>query len=99
MPADSLFTYATLFGFLFTLARVSAVFAFLPLAAFRAAPETARIVLALAFTLLVRSDWKAPIGANATIGRMAAGLAGEAALGLAIGLALAIVLEVFQLAA
>ena len=34
-----------------------------------------------------------------TIGRIVAGLAGEAALGLAIGLSLAIVLEVFQVAA
>ena len=33
------------------------------------------------------------------MGRIVAGLAGEAALGLAIGLALAIVLEVFQMAA
>ena len=31
MGADSLFSYATLFGFLFALARISGVFAFLPL--------------------------------------------------------------------
>ena len=42
MGADSLFSYATLFGFLFALARISGVFAFLPLAVFRAAPEAAR---------------------------------------------------------
>jgi flagellar biosynthetic protein FliR len=99
MPADSFLTWTTLFGFLFTLSRISAVFAFLPLAAFRAAPETARIVLSLAFTLLLRSSWKAPSGVETSLGGIAAGLAGEAALGLAIGLSLAIVLEVFQLAA
>ncbi len=99
MGADPLFSYSTLFGFLFTLARISGVFAFLPLAGFRAAPESARIVLSILLTLMLRSDWKAPVGAEATIGRMVAGLAGEAGLGLAIGVALAIVFEVFQMAA
>ena len=99
MGAEPLFSYATLFGFLFTLARISGVFAFLPLAAFKAAPEAARIVLSLAMTVMLRADWKAPVGAETTIGRVVAGLASEAALGLAIGVALAIVFEVFQMAA
>jgi len=99
MHADSLFTWATLFGFLFTLARVSCVFAFLPLGAFRAAPETAKIVLALGFTVILWPEWKGTIGSEATIGRIIAGVAGEAALGVAIGMSLAIVLEVFQVAA
>src|ERR1700691_2267342 len=99
MGADPLFSYATLFGFLFTLARISGVFAFLPLAAFKAAPETARIVLSLALTLMLRADWKTPVGAEATMGQMVAGLASEAGLGLAIGVALSIVFEVFQMAA
>lgn len=99
MGADSLFSYATLFGFLFTLARISGVFAFLPLAAFRAAPETARIVLSLSATLLLWPQWKTPVDASATLGRIVSGVASEAALGLAIGLALALALEVFQMAA
>ena len=99
MGADSLFSYATLFGFLFTLARISGVFAFLPLAALRATPDAAKIVLSLAFTLLFWQQWKAPVGVEGSIGRMVAGLANEMALGLAIGLALAIALEAFQFAA
>jgi flagellar biosynthetic protein FliR len=99
MGADSLFSYSTLFGFLFTLARTAGVFAFLPLAVFRAMPEAAKIVLSLAFTLLLRSDWKAPAGLETSIARIVWGLANEMALGLAIGLALAIVLETFQFAA
>jgi flagellar biosynthesis protein FliR len=99
MHADALFTYATLFGFLFTLARISCVFAFLPLAAFKGAPEAARIVLSLAFTLILWPEWKGPVSPDMSIGRIVAGLAAEAGLGLAIGLALAIVLEVFQAAA
>src|SRR5437773_1273105 len=86
MHADTLFTYATLFGFLYTLARVSCVFAFLPLAAFKSAPETAKIVLSLTFTLILWPEWKAPVSADASVGRIVAGLAGEAGLGLAIGL-------------
>jgi len=99
MGADSLFRYSTLLGFLYALARISGVFAFLPIAAFKAAPEAPRIVLSLMMTLMLRADWKVPSGAEVATGRIAAGLAGEAALGLAIGVALTIVFEVFQMAA
>ncbi len=101
MPIDvsALFNSATLMGFLFTLARVSGVFAFLPLAAFRATPEAAKIVLALTFTVLLWPEWRPPLGVEASIGRMVAGLAGEMSLGLAIGLTLSIALELFQMAA
>lgn len=99
MRAESLFTYATLFGFLFTLARVSCVFAFLPLGAFRAGPDSAKIVLALGFTLLLWPEWAGPASGNLRVGELVVGVAGEAAMGLAIGLAVAIVLEVFQVAA
>jgi flagellar biosynthetic protein FliR len=99
MHAEPLLSYATLFGFLFTLARISCVFALLPLAVFRAAPDSAKIVLALAFTVILFPEWKAPVSAESGIGPLIRGIAGEAAMGLTIGLALAIVLEVFQLAA
>jgi flagellar biosynthetic protein FliR len=99
MHADGLFSYATLFGFLFTLARVSCVFAFLPLAAFRGAADTPKVFLSLGFTMILWPEWRGPVATDAGIGRIVAGLAGEAALGFAIGLALAIVLEVFQIAA
>jgi len=99
MPDNVLFTYATLFGFLFTLARVSCIFAFLPLGAFRGAPDTAKIFLSLGFTMLLWPEWKSPVAADVTVGRIVAGLAGEVALGFAIGLTIAIVLEVFEVAA
>jgi flagellar biosynthesis protein FliR len=99
MSAEPLFSYATLFGFLFTLARVSCVFALLPLAAFRSAPDSAKIVLSLAVTLILFPEWKAPVSVDAGVGRLVGGIAGEAAMGLTIGLAVAIVMEVFQVAA
>ena len=99
MRAEPLLSYATLFGFLFTLARISSVFAFLPLAAFKATPDTAKIILALAFTLLLFPQWKAPVSAQSGIGALVVGISGEIVLGLAIGVALAVVLEIFQMAA
>lgn len=99
MRADAFFSYQMLYGFLFALARISGVFAFLPLAVFRAAPEPARIVLALTFTIMLKPYWQSPAGIDLNAGELVPGLAGEAALGLAIGLSLAVVLEVFQMAA
>ena len=99
MGTDSLFTCATLYGFLFTLARISGVFAFLPLAAFRAGPDASRIALSLACTVLLWHSWVVPGTTDLTIPRLVAGVANEMALGLAIGLALAIALEAFQFAA
>jgi flagellar biosynthetic protein FliR len=103
MPADALFSYSTLLGFLFTLARISGVFAFLPLASFRATPDAAKVVLSLAFTVMLWPEWKSPAtigpGSNPSIGSTVFGLSSEMALGLAIGLTVAIVLELFQVAA
>jgi flagellar biosynthesis protein FliR len=99
MGGEAIFSYTTLFGFLFTLARISGVFAFVSLAAFRAAPEPARIMLSLAMTVMLRSSWHAPFTTEASLTRILGGLAAEMALGLAIGIALAIVFEVFQMAA
>jgi flagellar biosynthetic protein FliR len=99
MGGEALFSYPTLFGFLFTLARISGVFAFVSLAAFRAAPEPARIILSLAMTVMLRSSWHAPFTTEVSVSRIVVGLSAEMALGLAIGVALAIVFEVFQMAA
>lgn len=103
MHTEAVFSLATLVGFLYTLARVSGVFALLPLAALRGAPDAAKILLSLGFTLLLWPEWKTSAGTMAaggvTLGRIVSGLAGEAAVGLAIGLMVGIVLEVFQVAA
>lgn len=99
MHGESLVSYQVLFGFLLALARVGAVFAFLPLAAFRAGPDVARIVLAVATTLLLRSEWNAPAGTENSLAGIVAGVAGEAAVGLTIGISLSLALEVFAFAA
>src|SRR4051812_43787042 len=98
MHAESLLSWTVLYGFLFTLARISSAFAFIPLAVFRATPQAAKVAFALGFTLILWPEWKAPAG-TLNLSGILAGLAGEAAVGLAIGIAVAIVLEVFQIAA
>src|SRR5437764_10101352 len=99
MPGEPLISYGTLFGFLFALARISGVVAFLPLAGVRAVPEPVRVVLSLALTLVLWPEWISSFSGNATLGRVVVGIASEAALGLVIGLAVAITCEAFQLAA
>ena len=99
MPVETLFSYSTLFGFLFTLARISSVVAFLPLGAFRGAPEPPKVVLAMGLTVLLMPLWKPHGFDQFSIGRLVAGVSGEVAIGLAIGLSVSIVLEVFQMAA
>jgi flagellar biosynthetic protein FliR len=101
MRAEALPGAGVLPGFLWTLARVTGVFAFLPLGAFRATPEPVKAVLALAFTAMLWPLWRgqAASAQPLSLAGIVAGMAGEAALGLAIGMAVAIVLELFSAAA
>lgn len=99
MPVEGLFTYPVIFGFLFTLARVSGTFAMLPLSAFRGGPDAARILLALGLSVALWPLWTAPEGLENSSAAVVAGMAAEAALGLATGLIVSLALELFQLAA
>src|SRR5450755_161809 len=99
MPADLAVALPTLFAFLLVLARVSGVFAFVPLPGFQAAPHMARIVLSVLITVALYPLWPridvAPAGAPA----MLLWLLPEIAVGTAIGLGVAFILEVFLMAA
>jgi flagellar biosynthetic protein FliR len=101
MRADAFLGGGLLPGFLWTLARVAGVFAFLPLGAFRATPEPVKVVLSLGFTAMLWPLWRAQAAAvqDVSMAGIVAGMAGEAALGLAIGMAVAIALELFSAAA
>jgi flagellar biosynthetic protein FliR len=101
MRADAFLGAGILPGFLWTLARVAGVFAFLPLAAFRATPEPVKVVLSLAFTAMLWPLWRAQAAALPAFSMpvIVAGMVGEAALGLGIGIAVAIALELFSAAA
>jgi flagellar biosynthetic protein FliR len=101
MRADAFFGGGVLPGFLWVLARVAGVFAFLPLSSFRATPEPVKVVLSLGFTAMLWPLWRAQAAAAPALSMPAivAGMVGEAALGLAIGMAVAIALELFSAAA
>lgn len=89
----------TLFAFLLVLCRIGGALVFLPLPGFKSAPQPVRAVLAIGFTMALAPAWPAIPTANVSGGMLAGWIAAEAAFGIAIGLAVAIVLEAFGLAA
>ncbi|PWU01382.1 MAG: hypothetical protein C5B51_22990 [Terriglobia bacterium] len=88
----------TLFAFLLVLARVGGALVFVPLPGARSAPEPARVILALGFTMALWGRWPAVDVDGLSMGRLVGLVAAEAALGIAVGVALSLVLEVFALA-
>lgn len=98
MPDSLTFPAATLYGFLLVLARVAGALIFVPLPGVKGAPEPVRAALALGFTLALFPRWPAA-AANPTPATMAGWALAEAALGIAIGVSVAIVIESLSLAA
>jgi flagellar biosynthetic protein FliR len=94
MRADVSFPLATLFGFLFVLARVAGVFVFVPLPGMKRGLDMARAVLALSITLALYPRWPG-FETDAPLGALAFGLIAEAALGITIGVAVSFLLEAF----
>lgn len=99
MPTDVTIATSTLFAFLLVLSRMAGVFTFLPLPGSQDAPAASRIVCAVCFTLVLFPAWpKGPLllpSLGTTIGWVTA----ELALGVALGLAVLLVSEAFNLAA
>jgi flagellar biosynthetic protein FliR len=88
-----------LFGFLLVLARVSGALVFVPLPGAAAVLAPARVALVLGFTLALVSRWPVLAGPPPGFGVLLLWVTAEAALGLALGVAVAIVLAAFTLAA
>ena len=82
-----------LYGFLMVLARVSGIFIFLPIPGLKNGPDMAKIVLALAVTLALYSRWPAMDQGPTNIVQLGGWVLGEAAVGLATGLAVAFIIE------
>ena len=76
---------STLYAFLLVLARVAGLITFLPVPGFRNAPDTVRVVLALAITFALFPVWPALPNVNPTIGQLAAWAFCEAGFGLVGG--------------
>jgi len=99
MPISVTLSVGTLYAFLLVLARVGGAIVFVPLPGITGAPQPVRAALALAFTLALSSRWPTIAAEGVTTTRMVAWIAAEAAIGIAIGVAVSIVIESFVLAA
>jgi flagellar biosynthetic protein FliR len=99
MPDNLTLSAGTLFGFLLVLARVSGSLIFVPLPGVKSAPEAARIALALGFTLALYGQWPVVHTEAITPAVLAGWALAEAAVGMAIGISVAIALEAFTLSA
>ena len=99
MPGNLTLETSTLWGFLLTLARVSGALVFVPLPGIKGGPEAARAALAVGFTMALSSRWPVVAAAVVTPARLAGWAAAECVVGIAIGVAVAIVIEGFSLAA
>lgn len=99
MPTSLAVSAGTLYGFLLVLARVGGALSFVPLPGMNGVAGPARTVFSLGFTLALFSRWPVVEAAAVRPSTLAAWAAAEAAVGIAIGLTVALVLESFVLAA
>jgi flagellar biosynthetic protein FliR len=98
MPVNFSVPVGGLEAFLLVLARVGGALVFVPLPGLRQAPEVARAALAVTCTLALQSRWPV-LYEILTPGRLTGWILAESTIGIAIGLAVAMVLEVFSFAA
>lgn len=98
MPANWILSLGTLYSFLLVLARISGALVFVPLPGMRNVADPARAAFALGLTLALMPLWPI-VGAPAGAGQMAGWAIAEAAVGMSIGVAVAIAMEAFTLGA
>jgi len=99
MPTSLTISAGTLMAFLLVLARISGALVFVPLPGFSGTPGMVRAAFSLAFTLALAPRWPHLEDGAVGAGTLAAWAVAEAAIGVAIGLAAAMVLEVTTFAA
>jgi flagellar biosynthetic protein FliR len=89
----------TLYAFLLVLTRVSGAFIFVPLPGIKAGPEAARVALALSLTFVLFPRWPAIDASGVNIMLLTGWILAEAGIGIAVGLAVAFLMEGFQMGA
>jgi flagellar biosynthesis protein FliR len=90
---------STMYAFLFVLARVGGLFAFLPLPGLRAAPDIARAMLAMMTTIALFPVWPQLPNELLTISQLVVAVLVESGFGLMAGVAVAFLTEGLQMAA
>jgi flagellar biosynthesis protein FliR len=98
VPAQLTLALPAVLGFVLVLARVGGAFIFVPLPGINASPGVARMVLTLCFTLALFPRWPQANLAAPYIGGIAVAMIAELALGLTIGVAVAVLNEAFLMA-
>jgi flagellar biosynthetic protein FliR len=89
---------ATVLGFVLVLARVTGTFIFVPLPGINAGPDIARAVMSLSITLALFPKWPHVNLTEPYIGSLIVSMVAELALGLTIGVAVAVLSESFLMA-
>ena len=89
----------TLYAFLLVLARISGAFIFVPIPGIQAGPQIARAVLSASLTLALHSRWPVIDPDGVSFPLLMGWMLAEAAMGLAVGLAVAFLIEGFQMGA
>jgi flagellar biosynthesis protein FliR len=90
---------SVLYGFLLVLARISGVFVFLPLPGLQSGPSAAKITLAMILTFGMYSRWPVLNPVPDSMLQVAGWMLAEAAIGLATGIAVAVLIEAVTFAA
>jgi flagellar biosynthetic protein FliR len=98
MPANVNLPAEALLGFLTVLARMGGAITFVPLPGLKGVPAPARVFFAIVLSAVLLPRWPALDPAGLTAGRLVSVVLGEAAIGIAIGLTTAVVLEVYGMA-
>jgi len=99
MHGNATLSTATLLAFLLVLARVGGALVFVPLPGLKGSPDAVRAAFALGFTFALYGQWPAIDSEFASPARMIAWVLAEAAVGVAVGVCVAIALEAFVMAA
>jgi len=89
----------TLYAFLLVLTRVTGIFVFVPLPGIKSGPDMARVVLSLAVTMAMYPRWPAIDAVTTGPGLLIGWMLSEAALGIAVGVTVALLSEMFQMGA
>jgi flagellar biosynthetic protein FliR len=99
LPINIHFGFDSLFGFLLTLTRVGSALVIFPIPGFRDTPQIARIALIVTTTMCLFPVWPSVHLQALSGGQFFLTILGETAAGMALGLAMSLLSETFQIAA